>query len=1306
MKLKDAHEDLRMARQRAIRVGAVRFAVGALAVIALAAIFASPASALIRRGHVFAGMFASPGEPRQVAVDEASGDVYVVDRGAEAVEVFKAKGSGEYEKLSEFKVRSPAAIAVDDSSATTDPSRGFVYVVGAEEAKATAEEEDIVYEYDPALGEVIHKYKEFKFKPKGAEEQELELEDISGLAVDSAGTLWVYWEEEGLIDGFQKVSSSGKGGAKLAWEPSLAREPETERGNGQGSEKVFGIDQIFECPARAAFAVAPGDELFYAGYERESSDEECPGEDELPPDPLVLAKLSTSGTVLTREVEHEGASGAAVDGENGDLYLDNGDGVTAITSGGVEIQRFGTEGQGTLANASGIALATEHAADAQVRGDVFVALPAQGEIEVFSPEEQAGAPVIDGVSAQSVSPSAERLSAQIDPRGADTHYYFQYGGAACVKDAPACSELPAPPGADLGGGFGDQSASVELQGLSPNTTYYYRVLAQNQNGAVQSPLQTSTFFTTLPSPAGVLADGRAWELVSPPDKHGSAIEAQPLNGAMIEAASDGEAITWVANASVISGPQGSRSPELAQHLSTRSAAGWQTQDIETPHQQGQGIETEPLPVEYQLFSEDLSVSLLEPAEPLASGQPHIGRVETPELAPEAGEKSIYLRDDPPLSPGAGERAVYEEAAKPVRSEYLTPGYLPLVDPGNDSAGTQFGGALQFLAATADLSHVVFSSSVGLTSPSPAPGLYEWTLGQALQPVSVLPDGSPAPASEGAEVLLGDGEAQGGAPGVNARHAISDDGSRVVFSEGKEHLYLRDSERGETIALNAAQGVAEPQAEHQEVHFQSASTDGNEVFFTDTAPLTQSSNLIEPFEGGEGPADLYEFEVTSTAGQPLAGRLIDLTPGSIQGDADVLNLIPGAGEDGQDVYFIANGVLAPGAAPGECIRYYEQVVAKQLPPPGSTCNLYVSEPDPQSPGQRQTRFIAALSYEDAADWGAGLTSQSNVTPEQDLASVTSRVSPDGNYLAFMSDRSLTGYDNEDAQSGQADEEVYLYDSASNRLVCASCNPSGQRPQGVFDTEVSGEGLGLLIDRPENWKDRWLAASLPGWTLEYGKNKSALYQSRYLSNSGRLFFNSADALAPADENAKADVYEYEPEDLGSCSDSGGCVSLISSGTSSQESAFLDASENGDDAFFLSSAKLTSQDEDGAFDVYDARVCSEASPCLTGPEEPSAPCASSPSCRPGDASVHAFSPPPSATFQGPGNATVLQHQPVSQSKPRAKPLSRAQKLAKALKSCRTRFRHSPKKRRTCEAKARHSFGPKTKKKSKKAPKGRGTR
>jgi len=87
--------------------------------------------------------------------------------------------------------------------------------------------------------------------------------------------------------------------------------------------------------------------------------------------------------------------------------------------------------------------------------------------------------------------------------------------------------------------------------------------------------------------AGVLLDGRAWEMVSPPDKHGAGIEALPREGgAMIEASADGGAITWVANGPLVAEPKGNRSPELTQLLSTRGSEAWETQSLETPHNRG------------------------------------------------------------------------------------------------------------------------------------------------------------------------------------------------------------------------------------------------------------------------------------------------------------------------------------------------------------------------------------------------------------------------------------------------------------------------------------------------------------------------------------------------------------------------------------------------------------------------------------------------------------------------------------------------------------------------------------------------
>ncbi len=1232
-------------RMRALSV-LVCVLAGVLMLVCAPVAFGLPA-----RGHAYDFAFGSPGsgegelsDPSDVAVDEATGEVYVVDAGDERVEVFKPAAGGGYQFVSAFRVDAPGAIAVDNSTSEADPSRGMVYVAGGEERGA--EEDDLIYEYDPVSGEVVHHWHTFEYRERaGGIEEELELEEISGLAVDASGRLWVYWEEEGVIDGFAKETAKN-GGSKLVWEPGLRRAPE--------------IEEHFECEAGPEFALAPGDEAFYAGYERESSGEGCPGEEELVPDAQVVAKLEGSNArVAVREVDHQDTTGVAVDPTSGQVYVDNGGSVAAFTAGGAVIQRFG---EGRLAGGAGVAV------DGST-GDVFVPESGRGEVAVFAPEQEAGAPEVDGVSAQSLTPSSTRLEGQIDPKGLATEYVFEYGTSDCASEPAACTALPA---GHLAAGFGDQSVSVEVTGLEPATAYYYRLVANNARGNVQGVAQPDTF-TTLPSPA-VLPDGRGWELVSPSDKHGAAVEVSSrFRGASVQAAADGDGLVWPATGPVLSEPQGSRSFELSQLLSTRGADGWETQSLETAHGQGRGLRS-PSPSEYHFFSPDLSTSLVEPTEPF-------GLEEDPPLSPEASEKTMYVR-----SGTAGE-----------------PGFAPVVSARNDTARNAFGGDLEFLDATGDLRHVVFESTVGLTEEDPsAAGLYEWdAASQGLRLVSVLPDGAPAPDESSSPVSLGEGG------GLNERGAISQDGSGVFWTDGHEEgLYLRDASRGETIKINAAQGndaiepgsggqtLPEPAAEQQLVHFQAANPQGSIVFFTDTARLSEES-AQEPV-GEEPPEDLYEFQITSGEGEPLRGRLTDLTPDENEGSADVLNLVLGVGEDGGDVYFVANGVLAPGASRGECVQDPEGEAS--LPQPGATCNLYVSEPDPQHPGQRVTRFIAALSYQDASDWGAGLSS--NLPPLQgNLAAMSATVSPNGNYLAFMSQQNLTGYDPGNAGNGVPDEEVYLYDAQTHRLACASCNPQttgeGQAfkaPEGLFDIEPSGESPGLLVDRPELWRQHTLAGSLPSPAFNITDARPlALYQPRDLLDDGRLFFDSPDDLVPAADNHTQDVYQYEPQGLGSCTSSAGCIGLISSGSASGESAFLDAGENGEDVFFLTAAQLVPADTDHAYDIYDAHVCSPSSPCPSTNTTSTEPCETAGECKglftptgqveaaPATSATHAPEPPAKQSLQS----------AKTTSKP--KPLSRAQKLAKALTLCRAHHRRSHEKRAACERRARKSYGPK---------------
>lgn len=542
----------------------------------------------------------------------------------------------------------------------------------------------------------------------------------------------------------------------------------------------------------------------------------------------------------------------------------------------------------------------------------------------------------------------------------------------------------------------------------------------------------------------------------------------------------------------------------------------------------------------------------------------------PSLSLEATEKTPFLRTN--FSPAGS-------------TEICTTGcYTPLVTAANVPEGTEFAHSrdgVQMTGASPDLTHVVLYSGVALTEGAPAESIYEWSGGQ-LQLISILPGAAGAAPGSATPDL---GSAPNSGFPTESRKAISTDGSRVIWSEraGKHHLYLRDTTVQETVQLDAiTDGSGEGEASPL---FLSASPDASRIFFTDTQQLTADSG------GKKNAPDLYECQITpSVTGQPECA-LTDLTPVGPSGESAEVRGVLGASEDGSYLYYATGPVSAP--------------------------RLYLRRGS-------ETVQIASLSKGDLHDWHSL------------LAAHTARVSDNGRWLAFMSEASPTGYDNRDAKGGRPDQEVFLYHAAEGgegTLVCASCNPTGARPRGASASELGQLSSMISGQLSQADTDEWISANVPRGTP--ATLESSLYQSRYLSDSGRLFFNSYDSLAPQDTNGNFDVYQYEPTGAGDCSTasstysptSSGCVSLISSGTSSEESLFLDASESGNDVFFLTSSKLSSRDSDSALDLYDARVGG-------GELEPVKPVECS-----GDACQRPATPPSdptpgSLTFNGPGN------------------------------------------------------------------------
>ena len=409
--------------------------------------------------------------------------------------------------------------------------------------------------------------------------------------------------------------------------------------------------------------------------------------------------------------------------------------------------------------------------------------------------------------------------------------------------------------------------------------------------------------------------------------------------------------------------------------------------------------------------------------------------------------------------------------------------------------------LEYAGASADLSRIFFQANDALTEETPfAPPAVDG--GKNKFNLYEWHEGQLSLVN----VMPGNVDTQPGASfGPVSAHAISKDGTRVFFSDESGQGYVRED--GEFTREITTEGFPDPGK------FVTAATDGSKV-------LLANGHLHLLDEEGEPTEDLTQGK------------------GGFQG-------VVGESEDLSHVFFVDTEVLdeTPNGRGEEAEEGKDDLYAWA-----------------QGEG---THFVARLLAEDNSGFGGG---DWKAPYER-----TAEASPNGNFLAFLSRARLTGYDN----TGPCEEisganvfiqapcqEAFLYDWATNKLVCASCNPSGERPLGhTF--------LRLLSSQA----------------------RKTLPQSRYLTDAGRLLFDSRDSILPADSNhGVEDVYEWEPKGVSSCEAEfaeGGCVSLISPGTGTGDSNFLAMEPNGNNVFFTSRDQLSLKDKDDLIDLYDARV-----------------------------------------------------------------------------------------------------------------------
>jgi hypothetical protein len=248
------------------------------------------------------------------------------------------------------------------------------------------------------------------------------------------------------------------------------------------------------------------------------------------------------------------------------------------------------------------------------------------------------------------------------------------------------------------------------------------------------------------------------------------------------------------------------------------------------------------------------------------------------------------------------------------------------------------------------------------------------------------------------------------------------------------------------------------------------------------------------------------------------------------------------------------------------------------------------------------------------------------------------------------------------------QVFEYDALSEELVRVSIGGAGYAPG-----EANANASQSTILQQE--------------FSSFGFHPSNAHGKLAVSADGSaVVFESQGALTAGAEEAAAQgansVYTYRS--VGSIAN--GNVYLVSDGKDTGEyfrgrgavAVGLDAS--GRDVFFLTSDHLLPQDTDLVFDMYDARVGGGfPAPTATTVCEGEA-CQGAPLTQP------QFGAPGSGSVPGGGNVSspLAAHlAPLVESK--VKPLSRARKLALALKACKHK---RGKKRRQCEAQARKTY------------------
>jgi hypothetical protein len=338
-----------------------------------------------------------------------------------------------------------------------------------------------------------------------------------------------------------------------------------------------------------------------------------------------------------------------------------------------------------------------------------------------------------------------RFDSRIFVHERPTTYYFEYGTQGPCDANPCSATDPQPAGSD----FAIELVSQMVEGLTPGTTYHYRVVADD--GTPESPVTGADMtVTTLSSDAplshgrlaGPAGSDRAWEEVNVPDTGGNPVGMLGNSSYGLFFSEDGNRSVYPLRGGTPTTDTGSA---FSVFFAERTPQSWQDKDVRPPRSELVGGNWSP---ESNVATPDLSV--------VASANTNLGN----------GNAAIWR-----MAPDAPPAKLFESTHG--ENEFL--GRLGLSANGTRVVATAKG-------------------TVDPNSPSGAPEIYDISSGSP-HLASTEPNGQPC----GSLIA----EKQPAAP----TRWVTDDGKHLLFS-CNSGLFVHDFDTGQSRSLSGcAEGAA-------------------------------------------------------------------------------------------------------------------------------------------------------------------------------------------------------------------------------------------------------------------------------------------------------------------------------------------------------------------------------------------------------------------------------------------------------------------------------------------------------------------